>query len=126
MIKSERGQAIVELALALPILLLLVFGMIDFGRIFHTYLTLEHASREAARVASVGGDNNTVLQNVYLVANALDKERLEIQITPEADRDRGSYVTVTAIYPIEMITPFLEKLVNQPFIIKGETVMRVE
>ena len=43
--KSQKGQAIVETALILPILLMLLFGITDFGRIFHVYLTLDHAGK---------------------------------------------------------------------------------
>ena len=58
--KSQKGQAIVEIALILPILLMLLFGITDFGRLFHAYLTLDHAGREAARVASVGTEDGVI------------------------------------------------------------------
>jgi hypothetical protein len=46
-----RGQALAELAIILPVLLLLVFGMIDFGRGFRTHQVVTNAAREGARVA---------------------------------------------------------------------------
>jgi hypothetical protein len=46
------GQGLVELALVLPLFLLLLIGLIDFGFAFYTNMTLEYASREGARVAS--------------------------------------------------------------------------
>ena len=53
--KSERGQSLVEFALVVPVLLLLLFGIIDFGASFLTAsLTIDHAGREAARAASIG------------------------------------------------------------------------
>lgn len=49
----RRGQNLVEFALVLPIFLLLVFGMIDVGRLVYMNSTLSQAAREGARVASV-------------------------------------------------------------------------
>jgi Flp pilus assembly protein TadG len=50
---SRRGQALVEFALVLPLLLLLVFGIIDAGRLIYTYNTVANSARNAARVAIV-------------------------------------------------------------------------
>jgi Flp pilus assembly protein TadG len=48
---AERGQAIVELALTLPLLLLVVLGIFDFGLMFQRYEVVTNAAREGARVA---------------------------------------------------------------------------
>jgi Flp pilus assembly protein TadG len=48
-----RGQALVEFALVLPILLLLIFGIIDAGRLIYAYNTVSNSARNAARVAIV-------------------------------------------------------------------------
>jgi|GEM_PF-2707725 len=50
----EKGQGMAELALALPILLMVVFGMIEMARLVQTYLAVQHAAREGARYAVVG------------------------------------------------------------------------
>lgn len=49
----ERGQSLVETAVVVPILLLLVAAVIDFGRAFDTYIVLTNAAREGARFASL-------------------------------------------------------------------------
>lgn len=51
--RDERGQALVEFALVLPILLLLVLGIIDFGRAWNLHQTITDAAREGARRAVV-------------------------------------------------------------------------
>jgi hypothetical protein len=48
---AQRSQALIEFALVSPVLLLLVFGIIDIGRAVFYYDTLNHAAREGARVA---------------------------------------------------------------------------
>jgi len=47
-VKSIRGQALVEVALTLPLLLLLILGAMDFGRMFYTKIILTNAAREGA------------------------------------------------------------------------------
>jgi hypothetical protein len=53
-IRRRRGQTTAEFAITLPILLLLLFGVIEFGRIFQAWVTLQNAARTAARYASTG------------------------------------------------------------------------
>jgi len=50
----DRGAVAVEFALLLPMLLLIVFGIIDFGRALNAQVTLTQAAREGARVDSLG------------------------------------------------------------------------
>jgi Flp pilus assembly protein TadG len=52
---SDRGAAAVEFALLLPLLLLLVFGIIDFGRAINAQITINQAAREGARVLALPG-----------------------------------------------------------------------
>jgi Flp pilus assembly protein TadG len=52
-LRGERGQAMVEFALVIPIFLLLVIGVIEFGRAWNLQQTLADASREGARRAAV-------------------------------------------------------------------------
>ncbi len=50
---TEKGEAIVEFALLAPILLLLLFGLVDFGRVFDAWLITTNAAREGARYATI-------------------------------------------------------------------------
>jgi len=52
-VRADRGAAAVEFALVLPILLLLVFGIVDYGRAYNAKVTLTHAAREGARMLAV-------------------------------------------------------------------------
>ena len=51
--RRERGQSLVETAIVVPILLLLLAAVIDFGRVFDAYIVLTNAAREGARFGSV-------------------------------------------------------------------------
>jgi Flp pilus assembly protein TadG len=75
---NQRGQAVIELALTLPLLLVVVFGVIDFGFMFQRYETVTNAAREGARLGVLvnsAGYTATEAQNrsiSYLQAAGLD------------------------------------------------------
>jgi Flp pilus assembly protein TadG len=53
--KNQSGAAAVELALLLPVLIAIIFGISQFGIAFNSWITLSNAAREGARLASVAG-----------------------------------------------------------------------
>jgi Flp pilus assembly protein TadG len=72
--RNEKGQAVIELALTLPLLLLVVFGIFDFGFMFQRYEVVTNAAREGARVGVLPGYGVTDAQNRaldYLTAAGL-------------------------------------------------------
>lgn len=92
---DERGAAAVEFALIASILFMMLFGIIEFGRIFSEMEVLNSAAREGARVAAVRG---TSTQIETAVANAADP--YELDGTPLADKvcsdtTSGQAVTVS-------------------------------
>lgn len=54
--RHDRGAAAVEFALVLPIFVLIIVGLINFGQAFFTKVSLDHSAREAVRVAALGGN----------------------------------------------------------------------
>ena len=54
-VKNERGAALLETAVTLPIVLMICVGVFEFGRAYQTWQVLTNAAREGARVAAVGG-----------------------------------------------------------------------
>ena len=125
-IKGKKGQAMVEMALILPILLLLVFGMIDFGRVFNGYLVATAASREGARVAILSsGNDNSIETAVRAASSTLDQTKLTVTTTP-ATRVSGDPVTVSVTYNIDIITPLINTFLMNPLPINCQTTMRVE
>lgn len=126
-LKDQRGQSLVELALVLPLLLVLLAGVLEFGRIFHDYLIITNASREGARVAVLGSDDSAINDRVSLVTPGLDSTRLQTNITPEpAGRKSGTLTTVEVRYSIPLIFPIIDVVIPNPFTISARTTMRVE
>jgi len=52
--RDEGGAAAVEMALVLPVLFLIVFGVIEFGFVFNRWITITHSARDGVRVLSLG------------------------------------------------------------------------
>jgi len=73
-LSNERGTALLETALVLPIVLLISVSIFEFGRAYQTWQVLTNASREAARIAVLPGTSDTDIQNrvqQYLTAGQL-------------------------------------------------------
>ncbi|MCL6477972.1 MAG: pilus assembly protein [Peptococcaceae bacterium] len=125
--KNQRGQAMVELALVLPILLILFMGVIEFGRIFHHYLIITNASREGARVAILGKSDDDIKDRVRFVASDLDSSELQISVDPDsAARKSGILATVDVSYRMPLVFPFFGAFIPDPLTITSGTTMRME
>ncbi len=61
---STEGQSLVEFALVLPILMILILGMIEFGWILNAKITITSAAREGARYYAVSKDASKVMETV--------------------------------------------------------------
>ena len=117
----------VEFALVIPVLLLIVIGIIEFGFMFSSYLTLTNASREAARYISLGGDDVGAILRANNVAVNTDPNRMTIKIAPtSSSRSRGDSVTVEITYAHDFLTPFMDALLGSNFNLKVKATMRVE
>ncbi len=104
--QKERGQTFVEFALALPILLVILFGIIQFGIAFHDYITLTDATRAGARKAAVARFLPPA-ERTSAVATAVRNSAQNLnqaELTPAVSSSwtRGGEVTVTATYPYEI------------------------
>lgn len=127
LIKNKQGQALVEMALILPLLVLILMGTMEFGRIFHSYLLLTNASREGARAGITSQADAEIMARVKHVAATLNLTDEQITIAPiPSARVRGEQLTVTVDYSISLITPVLDTIVPNPFPLTVSTTMRVE
>jgi Flp pilus assembly protein TadG len=113
---GERGAAAVEFALVAPLLLLLVFCIIDLGRAFATLNQLAAAAREGARVAAVLPDpevtqREQVRDAVVRFANGQLAGPEIARGNVHVDLRKDGMVTVTVNYRFTLITP-LPKFAN--------------
>lgn len=123
--RDQRGQSLVEFALVVPILLLLVLGIMEFGRAYSTSLALQNAAREGARLAVTGSTDAQVVQRVRDAAPTLDPARLSVSVSP-ATRRQGDNVTVIARYDFQYIVPMISQLTGSLRTFQQKVTMRME
>jgi Flp pilus assembly protein TadG len=128
--RDDRGAAAVEFALVLPILILLLFGIIEFARVWNVRQTLTDAAREGARVAVVNNGMvaaGTLSVRVDSVVQAaaqragLDLARLQVTTNGISNGDVAAEVRLEYEY-----TPLLGLVLAGPITMRTASVMRNE
>ena len=112
--RSERGGAVFEFAMILPLIAILFLGIIDFSRAMLAYNALTHASEAAARFASVRSrtsttpaTTSTITTRVLQAGTGLEADKIDVTATWTPGNIRGGIVVVQIDYPFELLTPFV-------------------
>ena len=129
----SRGQGLVEFALVLPVLVLLLFGVMEFGRFLDAWLVVTNAVREGARVAAERADATTARARAcaYLDEGFGSRKNVDVFYTCASDiavsgvgSPPGSPVTVTATVRLLVVAPVIAELFpSNPFPIQREATM---
>jgi len=102
---GEKGQALVEFTLLIPIFLLLLFAIVDFGMGFHAWITVTNSAREGARLGAVSAAQTDIMDRVYQTAD-LPNESTQMTVTvTNAQGSPGTSVVVEVDYDYDLITP---------------------
>ena len=113
---GEEGQALVEFALVLPVLLLLAFAMVQLADLGVARLALEHAAAEGARIGALTNDDELIRDSVAAATSPLNPAQVEVKIVPaeaEVPRSgdpRGSLIRVHLRYLLPLAIPGLPLL----------------
>ncbi len=129
---GEDGQAMVEFALILPIFLLILCGIIDFGWLFYNQLSLNNACREGARYAVVNTADNADtsaiinhIENTTTTVFANDGIDISVSYSSPADPTAGD-ITVSMKADISFFTPVLSTVLGKEKTITSTVIMKVE
>jgi len=148
-VKRRRtlGTVTVELAIVLPVLTVLLFGIVEFGLIFKDIMSLKGAAREGVRTASVGAPKSEIIDRVIGTSPLLSTEELVIEVQyrtyPWTEGEwytlddsneyaiTGDQVRVQITYPHRLITgglfpPLVAVPDNQTITLTARGVMRRE
>jgi Flp pilus assembly protein TadG len=122
--RDDRGAALVEFAIVVTLLIVLIFGIIEFGLLIKDYLTLNQAAREGARSAALGSPTSVVQTRIRNSAPTLDSALVGISLYKRTmsgspgswvslgnlsdgsynDAAPGNQVRVKLIYPHQLVT----------------------
>ena len=119
-VKNNRAQALVEFVLVLPILIMMIFAIIDFGNIYVAKSDLENKITFAAEVLK----NSTNIMDVYdEVSNSVNKDskdKINVELTFEKDVD---YVKIKLSKTVNVITPGLNLILGNNYKASAERVV---
>lgn len=115
---DKKGQALIEFVLILPILIMLIFAVIDFGNIFVNKNELE---------STLGMINDIEKQsitydNVYNLINTNRNKKITVKIS---DVENG-FITVTLERKLDIMTPGLNLVIDDPYVISVFRVIKYE
>lgn len=104
----DSGQATVELALVLPVVVVLALGLIQVGLVVRSAVLVQHAAREGVRVAATGGSTRQV-EDAVIGSSGLSPR--DSQITRTVDGDKVTVKVVhTARTEVPMVGPLLPEV----------------
>ncbi len=102
---ADRGVVAVEFALVVPVLLLIVFGIIDFGRALNAQISLTGAAREGARLAALGYSNAAIQSRVAATAPSLSGVIATVVASCPPGAGPAEDAQVNVSYTFSFITP---------------------
>lgn len=120
--KNEKGQGLVEFALILPILLLLLVAIVDFGWMIFVKTNLNNAAREGARVYAVNESEDEAKAAAASYLGFLpDSYTISIATTPLVDYNQSGICTVSSD-----VNPLVGLIFSNPLSMESSAQMRLE
>jgi Flp pilus assembly protein TadG len=131
-LKREEGAAAVEFALLLPLLMMILFGIIEFGLVLYNQEVITNASREGARFGIVIGNPRPAtgqiqdVVNTYLTNAGLNSGNATVSVAG-AQGASGSDLTVSVIFPYTfLVLPNFAASLTDSLNLNAATVMKLE
>jgi Flp pilus assembly protein TadG len=115
--KNERGAALLEAAVTIPLILVISVAIFEFGRAYQTWQVLTNATREGARVAVIAGTTDDQVRaavNNYLTVGRLSTvadSNIDVNRTAPLGANTGSQITVRYPMSFMVLNPVI-RLIN--------------
>jgi Flp pilus assembly protein TadG len=126
-IERSDGQATIEAALTLPIVLIALLLIVQVGIVVRDAVALVQTAREGARAASVTGSDDDMRRAIVRSAGPLASDRIVVAVSPsEPDRKKGDAVTVTLSYTERLAIPIVSRIVSMDLPLHASATTRQE
>ncbi len=114
--KNQKGQSLLEFALLLPILLVILAGILDLGRLYYAYVAVTDAAAEGAAYAAIHPEASD--EDIAIWANATSKGLVDLETDGTVTVIRpiiqaGYPVTVTVSYDFAISTPIINQFFQE-------------
>jgi len=124
--RQQSGNAMVEFALVFLLFLMIVFGLIEFGRAVWAYTSVAHAARMGGRHIIVHGSINPTTptklkEAVTKNAMGLDPTKIVVTATPAGPWERGDFVSLRVQYPFQFVAGPLVAASSSPMALASTT-----
>jgi hypothetical protein len=124
--RNDGGQATLEAALTLPVVLIALLLIVQVGIVVRDALALAQAAREGVRAAAVTGSKDEVGSAVRRAAGPLDAGRIDIEIRPEPVWTSGEAIDVELSYVEHLGIPIVSRIVSLDLPLRATATMRAE
>ena len=123
--QRQRGQSIVEFALLLPVLLTILLGLLDLGRVWYAVVTVNDCAGEGALYAAIRPDDLDGIRARAAAASSglvqVDPEAVQVELPPTLEP--GAPVTVTVPYTVTFLNPLFGTVApNNRIVLQGVAV----
>ena len=116
--KNEKGQALIEFVLILPALIFLIFATIDFGLILYTKNHLESRTGDILSLLADGKSYDEIKNQI----NYQNSYPIELKL----DYGSDGYLTIDMSGVVDLITPGLNLILDDPYLVKITRVVPYE
>jgi len=112
--EKENGQSLLEMALILPVLIIILAGVLDLGRLYYAYVSVTDAAAEGAAYAAMHPEQSS---RDEVLKRAQEASKGLVQVDPNAVQvdcptvASGAPITVTVSYSFTVATPFINAIV---------------
>lgn len=129
--KNQKGQAVVEFALILPVLMLIICGLIEGGWMFSNQLAINNASREGARIGVIYSKDSNQLQIIQnkvleIVPNFMKDKVSVLASYTNPTTPRSGDISVDVTYNVTPLTPITSVFIGDDFKLSSKCIMKLE
>ena len=112
--RKEKGQSLLELALILPVLIVILAGVLDLGRLYYAYVAVTDAAAEGASYAAIHpepGERGEVFRRAQEASRGLVQIDPDMVVVDCPTVASGAPITVTVSYSFTVATPLINAIV---------------